>query len=111
MVGVFGLLAYSVQQRVREFGVRIAMGAAASDVLRLVLGHAAKLMLIGLALGLTAAAVLSRYLTTLLFEVRPLDPLTFIAVPVVLLVTAAIAVATPAWRAARIDPVVAFRTE
>jgi putative ABC transport system permease protein len=111
MVGVFGLLAYSVQQRVREFGVRIAMGAAASDVLRLVLGDAAKLMLIGLVLGLTAAAALSRYLTTLLYEVRPLDPLTFIAVPVVLLVTAAIAVATPAWRAARVDPVVAFRVE
>jgi putative ABC transport system permease protein len=111
MVGVFGLLAYSVQQRVREFGVRIAMGAAASDVLRLVLGHAAKLMLIGLVLGLTAAAVLSRYLATLLYEVRPLDPLTFMAVPVVLLVTAAIAVAMPAWRAARIDPVVAFRVE
>jgi putative ABC transport system permease protein len=111
MVGVFGLLAYSVQQRVRAFGVRIAMGAAASDVLRLVLGDAAKLMLIGLVLGLTAAAALSRYLTTLLYEVRPLDPLTFIAVPVVLLVTAAIAVATPAWRAARVDPVVAFRVE
>jgi putative ABC transport system permease protein len=111
MVGVFGLLAYSVQQRVREFGVRIAMGAAASDVMRLVLGNAAKLMLIGLVLGLTAAAALSRYLTTLLYEVRPLDPLTFIAVPVVLLVTAAIAVAAPAWRAARVDPVVAFRAE
>jgi putative ABC transport system permease protein len=111
MVGVFGVLAYSVQQRVREFGVRIAMGAAASDVLRLVLGHAAKLMLIGLVLGLTAAAALSRYLTTLLYEVRPLDPLTFIAVPIVLLITAAIAVAVPAWRAARVDPVVAFRVE
>jgi putative ABC transport system permease protein len=111
MVGVFGLLAYSVQQRVREFGVRIAMGAAASDVLRLVLGNAAKLMLIGLVLGLTAAAVLSRYLTTLLYQVRPLDPLTFIAVALILLITAAIAVAVPAWRAARVDPVMAFRAE
>ena len=111
MVGVFGVLAYSVQRRVREFGVRIAMGAAASDVLRLVLGGAAKLMLVGLALGLTTAAVLSRYLTTLLYEVKPLDPLTFIAVPVVLLITAAFAVAVPAWRAARVDPAVAFRAE
>ena len=67
MVGVFGVLAYSVQQRVREFGVRIAMGAAASDVMRLVLGNAAKLTLIGLAVGLIAAAALTRYLSTLLY--------------------------------------------
>lgn len=111
MVGVFGVLAFSVQQRVREFGVRMAMGAAASDVLRLVLGSAAKLTMIGLAVGLLAAAALTRYLSTLLFAVKPLDPITFIAVPVVLIITAVIAVAVPAWRAARVDPVVAFRTE
>jgi putative ABC transport system permease protein len=111
MVGVFGLLAYSVQQRLREFGVRIAMGAAASDVMRLVLGNAAKLTLIGLAVGMIAAAALTRYLSTLLYAVKPLDPITFVAVPVVLIVTAAIAVAAPAWRAARVDPVVAFRAE
>jgi putative ABC transport system permease protein len=111
MVGVFGLLAYSVQQRVREFGVRIAMGAAASDVMRLVLGSAARLTLIGLVIGLTGAALLSRYVTTLVYPVRPLDPVTFMAVPVVLIVTAALAVAAPAWRAARVDPVVAFRVE
>ena len=111
MVGVFGVLAYSVQQRVREFGVRMAMGAAASDVMRLVLGSAAKLTLLGLAIGLAAAAALTRYLSTLLYDVKPLDPITFVAVPIVLIVTAAIAVAAPAWRAARVDPVVAFRTE
>jgi putative ABC transport system permease protein len=111
MVGVFGLLAYSVQQRLREFGVRIAMGAAGSDVIRLVLGNAARLTLIGLAVGLIAAAVLTRYLSTLLYAVKPIDPVTFIAVPVVLIITAAIAVAAPAWRAARVDPVVAFRSE
>jgi putative ABC transport system permease protein len=111
MVRVFGILAYSVQQRVREFGVRIAMGAAASDVMRLVLGDAAKLTLIGLGAGLIAAAILTRYLTTLLYEVKPLDPVTFIAVPAVLIITAAVAVAAPAWRAARVDPVVAFRAE
>jgi putative ABC transport system permease protein len=111
MVGVFGVLAYSVQQRVREFGVRVAMGAAASDVMRLVLGNAARLTLIGLAVGLIAAAVLTRYLSTLLYAVTPLDPITFIAVPVVLIITAAIAVAAPVWRAARVDPVVAFRAE
>jgi len=111
MVGVFGVLAYSVQQRVREFGVRIAMGAEASDVMRLVLGNAAKLTLIGLAVGLIAAAALTRYLSTLLYAVKPLDPVTFVAVPLVLIVTAAIAVAAPAWRAARVDPVMAFRGE
>jgi putative ABC transport system permease protein len=111
MVGVFGVLAYSVQQRVREFGVRIAMGADASDVMRLVLGNAAKLMLLGLTVGLIAAAALTRYLATFLYNVQPLDPITFVAVPVVLIVTAAIAVAAPAWRAARVEPVVAFRAE
>jgi putative ABC transport system permease protein len=111
MVGVFGVLAYSVQQRVREFGVRIAMGAGASDVLHLVLSHAARLMLIGLVIGLVAAAALTRYLGTLLYAVKPLDPVTFAGVPIVLIITAAIAVAAPAWRAARVDPVVAFRAE
>jgi putative ABC transport system permease protein len=111
MVGVFGVLAYSVQQRVREFGVRMAMGASASDVMRLVLGNATRLMLLGLAIGLIMAAALTRYLATLLYDVRPLDPVTFIAVPVLLIITAAIAVAAPAWRAARVDPVVAFRSE
>ena len=111
MVGVFGLLAYSVQQRVREFGVRIAMGAATPDVMYLVLGSAAKLTSMGLAIGLTAAALLSRYVTTLVYPVRPLDPITFVAVPILLVATAAIAVAAPAWRAARVDPVVAFRGE
>ena len=80
MVGVFGVLACSVQQRVREFGVRIAIGAGSSDVVRLVLGNALKLTLIGLGIGLTAAALLSRYVTTAVYPVRPLDPATFIAV-------------------------------
>jgi putative ABC transport system permease protein len=111
MVGVFGVIAYSVQQRMRELGVRIAMGATAPDVMRLVLGNAARLILIGLMVGLSAAAALTRYLTTLLYAVEPLDPITFAAVPVVLIVTGALAVAAPAWRAARVDPVVAFRAE
>jgi hypothetical protein len=84
---------------------------AAFDVMRLVLGNAAQLTLIDLTIGLIAAAALTRYLSTLLYAVKPLDPVTFIAVPVVLVATAAIAVAVPAWRAARVDPVVAFRSE
>jgi putative ABC transport system permease protein len=111
MVGIFGVFAYSVQQRVREFGVRVAMGASIADVLRLVLGGAARLTFLGLAIGLGAAARLSRYLGTLIFPVAPLDPVTFAVVPLVLIATAAIAVAAPAWRAASVDPVVAFRAE
>jgi putative ABC transport system permease protein len=111
MVGVFGVLAYSVQQRVREFGVRIAMGAGAVDMLRLVLGSAARLTAIGLATGLAGAAVLGRWLTTLVYPVDPLDPVTFLLVPLVLVLTAGLAVAAPAIRAMRIDPVVAFRNE
>jgi putative ABC transport system permease protein len=111
MVGVFGVLAYSVQQRMREFGVRVAMGARVRDVLRLVLVSAARLTVIGIAIGLATAAALSRFLATLVFPVAPLDPMTFAVVPLMLMATAALAVAAPAWRAARVDPVVAFRAE
>ena len=111
MVGVFGVLAYSVQQRVREFGVRIAMGAGTVDMVRLVVGNAARLLAVGLAIGLAGAAVLGRWLATLVYPITPLDPVTFSLVPIVLLVTAGLAVAVPAIRAMRVDPVVAFRSE
>jgi len=111
LVGVFGVLAYSVQQRTREFGVRIALGASATSVLRLVITNAGGVIGIGIAIGLIAAAALSRSISTFLFGVQPIDPITFVLVPLVLIATAAIAVAAPAWRAARIDPVVAFRNE
>jgi len=111
LVGVFGVLAYSVQQRTREFGVRIALGASAASVLRLVITNAGGVIGIGIAIGLIAAAALSRSISTFLFGVQPIDPITFVLVPLVLIATAAIAVAAPAWRAARIDPVVAFRAE
>jgi putative ABC transport system permease protein len=110
-VGVFGVLAYSVQGRRREFGVRMALGAGARDVVGLVCGGAARLTAIGLAIGLITAAVLSRWMATLVYPIAPLDPLTFAAVPLVLVVTAAIAVAAPAIRAMRVDPVEAFRAE
>jgi putative ABC transport system permease protein len=111
MVGVFGVLAYSVQQRTREFGVRIALGASTSSVLRLVLSNAGRVIVAGAAIGLIGAAGLGRAISIFLFGVPPLDPITFIAVPIVLVATAAIAVAAPAIRAMRIDPVVAFRNE
>jgi putative ABC transport system permease protein len=111
LVGVFGVLAYSVQQRTREFGVRIALGASAAGVLRLVMASAGRVIGSGVAIGLVAAALLSRSISTFLFGVQPLDPMTFLLVPIVLIATAAIAVAAPAWRASRVDPVVAFRSE
>jgi putative ABC transport system permease protein len=111
MVGVFGVLAYSVQQRTREFGVRIAVGASAAHMLRLVLSSAGRVIVTGIGVGLGMAAVLSRSISTFLFGVQPLDPATFLLVPVVLATTAGIAIAAPAIRAMRVDPVGAFRGE
>jgi putative ABC transport system permease protein len=111
MVGVFGILAYSVQQRVRDFGVRRALGATSSDVLRLVVGSAVRVIASGVVIGLILSAALGRLLATMLFGVEPLDPLTFAAVTIVLALTAGASIAGPAWRATRIDPAVALRSE
>jgi putative ABC transport system permease protein len=111
MIGVFGILAYSVQQRVREFGVRRALGATTADVLRLAAGSAVRVVAIGALIGLALSAALSRLLATMLFGVQPLDPVTFGLVTIVLAVTAAVSIAGPAWRATRIDPAIALRGE
>ena len=111
MVGVFGILAYSVQLRVRDFGVRRALGASTGDVLRLVVGSATRVIAIGAAIGLLLSAMLGRLLTSVLFGVQPLDLLTFAAVTVVLGLTAAISIAAPAWRAAKIDPAITLRAQ
>jgi putative ABC transport system permease protein len=109
MVGVFGILAYSVQQQVRDFGVRRALGATTNDVLRLVVGNAARVVATGAAIGLALSAACGRLIETMLFGVRPLDLATFVVVTMVLGITAALSIAGPAWRAARIDPAVALR--
>jgi putative ABC transport system permease protein len=109
MVGVFGILAYSVQQRERDFGVRRALGATTGDVLRLVAGDAARVVVAGAAIGLALSAALGRVITSMLFGVTPLDFVTFALVTLLLVITAAISVAGPAWRAARIDPAAALR--
>jgi putative ABC transport system permease protein len=111
MVGVFGIIAYSVQQRMREFGVRIALGATTGTVLGLVLRGAARMVGVGAVVGLVAAALLSQSISAFLFGVQPLDPVTFASVAAVLLLTATVAAVVPAMRAARVDPAQAFRTE
>ncbi len=111
MVGVFGILAYSVQLRVRDFGVRRALGASTGDVLRLVVGSATRVIAIGAAIGLLLSAMLGQFLTSVLFGVQPIDLLTFAAVTIVLGLTTAIAIAGPAWRASRIAPATALRSQ
>jgi putative ABC transport system permease protein len=111
MVGLFGVLAYSVQQRLRDFGIRKALGATTRDILGLVVGSAARVIVIGVVIGLAVSAGLSRALTTMLFGVEPLDVVTFAFVTVLVAVTALVAIAGPARRAVRIDPVVALREE
>jgi putative ABC transport system permease protein len=110
-IGLYGLIAYSVSQRTREFGIRIAVGAQARDVLRLVLGQGAKLTAAGLVLGLLGAAAVARLMQTLLFRTTAYDPLVFGLVVLVLGVIALLAAFVPALRATKADPVAALRSE
>jgi putative ABC transport system permease protein len=109
-VGVYGVMAYSVRQRTQEIGVRMALGATAGSVLRLVLSQALRLVSIGIIAGLIAAAMLTRLLERLLFDVEPLDPWTFAVTALVLLVVAAVASYVPARRGMRVAPIDALRT-
>jgi putative ABC transport system permease protein len=111
MVGVFGIVAYSVQRRAKDLAVRRALGATTRDVLTEVLGGAAHVIGAGAAAGLLLAAALGRLVATLLFGVTPLDLTTFAGVAIVVVVTAALATAAPAWRATRIDPAAALREQ
>ena len=111
MIGLFGVIAHSVEQRVRDFGVRRALGATTRDVLGVVMGGAAPMIAIGAVTGLAMSLAAGRLLASLLFGVGSLDAATFGGVALVLAVTAAAAVIGPAWRAARVDPAVALRSE
>jgi putative ABC transport system permease protein len=110
-IGTYGVLSYLVTQRRREIGIRMALGAGRETVLRSVMAHGLTLALIGLATGLGAALVLTRLMEALLFEVRPNDPATLAGVAVLITVVAAAASLVPAFRATRVDPIVALRTE
>jgi putative ABC transport system permease protein len=110
-VGVYGVMAHAVSRRTQEMGIRLALGAPARRVLGLVVGQGMLLAAAGVALGLAAAFAATRLLRALLYEVSPTDPLTFIALPVVLLAVAALASYLPARRATRIDPMTALRAD
>jgi putative ABC transport system permease protein len=109
--GVFGVMAYSVSRRTREIGVRVALGAATGDVLRMILGQGLRTIFIGVAIGITGALALTRTVESLLFGVTATDPLTFGGVTLLLVGAALLACYIPARRATKVDPVVALRCE
>jgi len=111
VVGLYAVLANAVAQRQREIGVRMALSAQRRDVLNVVVGQGMRLTLLGIGIGLVAALALSRVLQTLLFEVKPTDPITFAAIPLILVFAALLACWVPARRAARVDPMEALRYE
>jgi putative ABC transport system permease protein len=110
-IGLYGVAAYAAGQRTQEFGIRMALGAQRGDVLRLVLGQGIKLALIGIAIGIAAALGLARLMTGLLFGVEPADPATLTAVAVLLSIVMLLACWLPAYRATRIVPIDALRSE
>jgi putative ABC transport system permease protein len=110
-VGIYGVISYLAGQRTHEIGIRMALGAQRNDVLRLVLGNGAKMVLIGVAAGVAASLALTRLMARMLFGVSAYDPLTFLAVAFLLILVALAASYIPARRAMRVDPIVALRYE
>ncbi len=110
-IGLYSVLAYSVRRRVREIGVRMALGAQRMDVIRMILGQGVRLTLIGVVIGVAVALVLTRLMASQLFQVSATDPLTFGGVAVMLVLVAMAACYIPARRAAKVDPMVALRYE
>ena len=110
-VGIYGVMSYSIAQRTREIGIRMALGAQQIDVLKLAVGQGLKLVLVGLVVGLGVAFALSRVMSSLLFGVSPTDPMTFIVISIVLISVALLASYIPARRATKVDPLAALRYE
>jgi putative ABC transport system permease protein len=110
-VGIYGVMAYNASQRTREIGVRMALGAQSTDVLKMILRQSARPVLFGIGIGLVSALALTRLMVTLVFGVSTLDPITYTLMPVTLLTVAFVASYLPARRAAKVDPMVALRYE
>lgn len=110
-IGVYGLMSFSVEQRVSEIGIRRALGGESRDLLRMVLGKGAALGVLGVAIGLVGSFALTRLLQSMLFEVEPFDPITFLSLSAVVLLVAVLAAFVPARRATKVDPLVALRAE
>jgi putative ABC transport system permease protein len=110
-LGLYGVLSFSVAQRTREIGVRMALGAQRKDVLSLVVGRGLQLTLLGLALGLIAALAVTRFVSSLLYGVTATDPVTFVGVTLLLLLVAMLASWLPARRATKLDPMTVLRHE
>jgi putative ABC transport system permease protein len=110
-VGIYGSISYSAKQRTSEIGVRMALGAQSGHVIRLIVGQGLTLALIGVTSGLVVSLVLTRVIKGLLFGVSATDPVTLLGVSVLLTLTAVVASWIPAWRATKIDPLVALRDE
>ena len=111
IVGLYGVMSYSVAQRTNEIGIRLALGAQGRDVLLMIVRQGSKLILIGLAAGLAGAYAVTRLVESLLFGVKTKDPFTFAAVAILLGVVALLACYVPAWRATKVDPMEALRYE
>jgi len=110
-IGIYSVLSYSVRQRVPEIGIRLALGARLSDVLRMVVVEGMKPTLVGVGIGIVAALALGRLVASLIFQVKPADPITFVGVAILLTGIALLACVIPAYRASRVDPVIALRNE
>jgi putative ABC transport system permease protein len=110
-VGIYSVLSYSVKRSVREIGIRLALGARLSDVLRGIVFEGMKPTLLGVAVGTAGALAMGRALSSLVYEVKPTDPITFLAVTAVLTTIALLASIIPAYRATKVDPIVALRYE